>query len=328
MKILMPEWGTLTNDDIDMSKLSELGSVVVLDHATREELRDALADADVLLVNKTVVDADLLSKAENLKYIGECATGYNNIDLACCRERGVTVSNVPAYSTNAVAQQVFGYLLEFYSRTHDYNALVQDNGWVESPWFSRFDYPTEELEGKIIGLVGYGQIARKAGRIAAAFGMRVLAYSRTAMKALENGENPDATAEAGVHFVSLEDLLAQADVVSVHCPLNEASQNLFDKETFDKMKQGAFFINTARGPIVDEAALAEALTTGKLSGAGLDVLVQEPMSPDCPLLGVKNCIITPHVAWAPKETRQRLVNVVCDNLEGFLKGNPQNVVTE
>lgn len=322
MKLVMPEWGTLTMGDIDMSGLSKLGDLTVLEYPSTEELRDALEDADALLVNKTIVTEDLLSKAKKLRYIGECATGYNNIDLGYCNAHGITVTNVPAYSTSAVAQQTFSYLLEFYNKTHDYNELVQEGGWINSASFSRFVYPTAELEGKTMGLVGYGQIGKKVAQIAVAFGMRVLAYSRSALAKQEPCTDP------GVTFVPLDTLLEQSDVVSVHCPLNEDSEKLFNEETFQKMKQDAFFINTARGPIVEETALVKALTSGHLAGAGLDVLVAEPMSPDCPLRNIPNCIITPHVGWAPMETRQRLVNIVCENLTAFLQGNPQNVVTE
>lgn len=331
MKIVMPEYNTLTGGDINMSGLSKLGDVVVLHHPSREELKTALRDAEVLLVNKTVADEALLKDAKKLVYIGECATGYNNIDLAYCKAHGITVTNVPAYSTNAVAQQVFGYLLEFYGKTHDYNNFVQDKGWVNADTFAPFVFPTEELDGKTIGLVGYGSIGRKVGRIADAFGMNVLAYSRTADREKKEGNTRTQgyvnRAERYISFQTLENLLRYSDIVSIHCPLNADSEQMCNAEFFRKMKQGAFFINTARGPIVDESALADALKSGHLAGAGLDVLSREPMDPNCPLLKVENCIITPHIAWTPKETRQRLVNVVVKNLDGFLEGKPQNVVS-
>ena len=318
MKVVMPEYNTLTRGDIDMSGFETIGDLVVLDHPTKAELKAELADADILFVNKWNVDEDLLSAAPRLRYVGECATGYNNIDIAACKRRGIVVTNVPAYSTDAVAQQVFAFLLEHFARVHDYNDFVKDGGWVRSGNFSEFCFPTAELAHKTIGLVGYGRIGSKVASIAKAFGMNVLATSRSFL----SGYSGDGLAQ----FVPLDTLLAEADVVSVHCPLNEDSLHLFDAKTFAKMKEGAFFINTARGPIVSEKALAAALKSGHLSGAAVDVIEEEPMKEGSVLLGVDNCIVTPHVAWAPKETRQRLVDVVLSNVYSWLEKEPFNVV--
>lgn len=318
MKVVMPEYNTLTRGDIDMSGFETIGDLVVLDHPTQAELKAELADADILFVNKWNVDEDLLSAAPRLRYVGECATGYNNIDIAACKRRGIVVTNVPAYSTDAVAQQVFAFLLEHFARVHDYNDFVKDGGWVRSGNFSEFCFPTAELAHKTIGLVGYGRIGSKVASIAKAFGMNVLATSRSFL----SGYSGDGLAQ----FVPLDTLLAEADVVSVHCPLNEDSLHLFDAKTFAKMKEGAFFINTARGPIVSEKALAAALKSGHLSGAAVDVIEEEPMKEGSVLLGVDNCIVTPHVAWAPKETRQRLVDVVLSNVYAWLEKEPFNVV--
>lgn len=319
MKIVMPEYSTLTRGDIDMSGFSTLGELVVLDHPTREALKAALADADVLFVNKTTVDADLLEAAPRLRYIGECATGYNNIDLAACAARDITVTFVPAYSTDAVAQQVFAFLLEQYGRIHEYNDFVKDGGWTRSGNFSEFVFPTAELGSKTLGLVGYGRIGSKVAQIAVAFGMKVLATTRSRTE----GRSKDGYAQ----FVPLKTLLAEADVVSVHCPLTEESFLLFDEDLFAAMKPGAFFINTSRGPVVSEEALAAALRSGHLSGAAVDVLEEEPMRADCVLRDVPNCVITPHVAWAPRETRERLVDVVLKNYHAWEEGAPVNVVT-
>ena len=318
MKVVMPEYNTLTRGDIDMSGFETIGDLVVLDHPTKAELKAELADADILFVNKWNVDEDLLSAAPRLRYVGECATGYNNIDIAACKRRGIVVTNVPAYSTDAVAQQVFAFLLEHFARVHDYNDFVKDGGWVRSGNFSEFCFPTAELAHKTIGLVGYGRIGSKVASIAKAFGMNVLATSRSFL----SGYSGDGLAQ----FVPLDTLLAEADVVSVHCPLNEDSLHLFDAKTFAKMKEGAFFINTARGPIVSEKALAAALKSGHLSGAAVDVIEEEPMKEGSVLRGVDNCIVTPHVAWAPKETRQRLVDVVLSNVYAWLEKEPFNVV--
>ena len=286
MKVLMPEYSTLTRGDIDMSGFEKLGDLVILDHPTREELKAELADTDLLLVNKTNVDEDLLSAA--------------------------------TYSTDAVAQHVFAFLLEHFSRIHDYNDFVKDGGWIRSGNFSEFCFPTSELTHKTIGLVGYGRIGSKVALIAKAFGMNVLATSRSFV----SGYSGDGLAQ----FVPLDKLLAESDVVSVHCPLNDESHHLFNEKTFAKMKEGAFFINTARGPIVSEKALAAALKSGHLSGAAVDVIEEEPMKEGSVLLDAENCIVTPHVAWAPKETRQRLVDVVLSNVFCWLEKEPVNVV--
>lgn len=318
MKIVMPEYSTLTRGDIDMSGFDRLGDLVILDHPDRETLKAELKDADILFVNKTVVDDALLSEAASLQYIGECATGFNNIDLAACKKRGITVSYVPAYSTDAVAQQVFAFLLEHFNRVHEYNDFVKDGGWTRSGNFSEFCFPMEELTGKTIGLVGYGRIGSRVAQIARAFGMEVLATSRSFV----SGYSGDGLAR----FVPLDTLLSESDVVSVHCPLTDESFHLFDEKTFAKMKRGAFFINTSRGPVVSEPALAAALANGHLSGAAVDVVDEEPIPEESPLLKADACLITPHVAWAPRETRQRLVDVVLDNVNGYLEGAPANVV--
>lgn len=318
MKVLMPEFKTLTTGDIDMSGFERLGDLVILDHPTREELKAELKDTDILFVNKIVVDEDLLAGAEQLRYVGECATGYNNIDVRACSARGITVTFVPSYSTNAVAQHVFALLLDHFSRVHDYSNDTKAGGWTASGAFANMIFPTEELDGKTLGLVGYGRIGQQVAAIAHAFGMNVLATSRSFV----SGWSGDGITQ----FTDLGTLLINSDVVTVHCPLNDDSYHLFDREKFAQMKEGAYFINTARGPIVDEAALADALRSGHLSGAALDVLEEEPMRADSVLKDLPNCTITPHVAWAPKETRQRLVDVVLENVQAFLEGSPLNVV--
>ncbi len=323
MKIVMPEQVTLTKGDVDTSIFEDFGELVVLDPSDREGLLRELADAEILIINKTVADAELLSHAPNLRYIGECATGFNNIDLTYCDAHGITVTNAPAYSTEAVAQHVFALLLEAMSHVHEYNAFVQQGGWVRSNIFSRFVYDQVELAGKTMGLVGYGRIGERVSKIARAFGMTVLAYTPHKSAGLQPGESREGKYAT---FVPLDDLLAESDVVSIHCPLTGETDRLFGDETFSKMKEGAFLINTARGPIIDEDALAIALQNGLLSGAAVDVLEAEPMKDDCPLLGLPNCIITPHVAWAPLETRERLVKIAADNLDHYLQGDPINIV--
>lgn len=314
MKIVITDWQTVSKNDLPLEKLEALGEVEIYSLTSKEQLIDRVKDADIALCNKTVFSKEVLEKCEKLKYIGLFATGYNNIDTKFAREKGITVCNAGSYSTNAVAQHTFALLLEHMSHVGNYNKMVQDGGWCKSEVFSPFVFPLEELSGKTIGIIGFGNIAKAVAKIALAFNMKVLVYTRTEREA----EN--------IEFVSFDELLRRSDVVTVHCPLNDESYRMFNSESFNKFKDGAFFINTARGGVMDEVALRAALESGKLSGAAIDVLETEPMSPDCALLGAKNCIITPHIAWAPLETRLRLLDIVTENIKAFLGGNPINVV--
>lgn len=315
MKILLSDAGTvLSNNDISLDCLKEFGETVYYDSIDRQTLIREIGKYDAVLCNKTVIDRTVLESADKLKYIGLFATGYNNIDIECARERGVTVCNAGSYSTDAVAQQVFAYLLEHYTKLSRYNALVHSGGWITSPTFSMLTYPTDELAGKTIGLVGCGNIGKAVAEIAKAFKMRVLAFVRAPRDI------------PGVKTVSFEELLESSDIISVHCPLNSDSESLFNSAAFEKMKDGAYFINTARGAIVDDNALCRALCSGKLSGAAIDVLQTEPMEKDCVLLKAPNLIITPHTAWAPLSTRRRLLEIVSNNIRGFLNGKPQNKI--
>lgn len=315
MKIIVTDTETITDGDLSLEPLEQFGELICRDLTAYDGIADQVKDADIILCNKTPLNAQTLAKAGHLKYIGLFATGYNNIDLAFCKERGITVCNAGSYSTNAVAQHTFALILEHFSKTGDYSAFVEDGGWTQSATFTKFVYPTRELYRKTIGLIGFGAIAQAVAQIALAFGMEVLSYTRSP-KTHDN-----------ISFVSFEELLAKSDIISVHCPLNDASKNMFDDKAFKSCRDGAFFVNTARGAIVDEDALLHALENGKLSGAGIDVLRKEPMRADCPLLHAPNIIITPHIAWAPEETRNRLLKTVLTNLRAFLDGAPQNVVT-
>lgn len=315
MKIVIPDWKTVSVGDLDAGQLTALGDVTFYPLTDKEQLIERIADAQAVICNKSQMTAEVLAAAPNLRYIGLFATGYNNIDLDAARARGITVCNAGSYSTDAVAQHTFAMILELASRVAEYNEMVQDNGWVYSDTFSPFRFPTTELCGKTIGVIGYGSIAKAVIRIAHAFGMTVLCHTRTPREADD------------VRFVTFDELLTQADIVSVHCPLTPQTKDLFDAQAFHKMKPTAWFINTARGPIVDEAALRDALVTGDIAAAAVDVLHKEPMVEECPLFGAPNCIITPHVAWAPLPTRERLLNIVCENLRAYLNGTPQNVVS-
>lgn len=315
MKIVLTDAQTVVDELVTVDCLEEFGEVVQNGLLKYEEVAQAIEDADMVIVNKTVMDAGSLRLAKKLKYIGLFATGYNNIDIEYCRAHGITVCNAGSYSTNAVAQQTFALILEFFNNTAKYNDYVQDGRWKRSPTFSPFVYPLNELCGKTIGVVGLGAIGQAVAKIALAFGMNVIAYNRSP-------RNVD-----GVRQVDFDTLLAESDIVTVHCPLNKDSERLFNKETFAKMKPTAVFVNTARGGVVVEEDLRGALENDVIGGACIDVLTVEPMVEDCVLMGAKNCIITPHIAWAPLETRQRLMGIVCDNIRGFLNGTPQNVVS-
>ncbi len=314
MNIVITDWKTVTNGDLTTAPIERFGEVTVYPLTSPDQIAARIQDADIVLCNKTPMTADVLKEAKHLKYIGLFATGYNNIDLAYTNAHGITVCNAGGYSTDAVAQHVFAMILLFMSRVSDYRRFCAEGKWIGSDVFSPFCFPMQELSGKTLGIIGFGNIAKAVAKIALAFNMKVLCYTRTPRQA------------DGVEFVEFEELLARADIVSPHCPLNPDSAKLFNAAAFTKMKKGALFINTSRGGVVDEEALREALVSGHLGGAALDVLDTEPMREDCPLQGIENCLITPHVAWAPLETRARLLALVCDNIAAFLDGNPQNVV--
>ncbi len=314
MNIVITDAQTVTNGDISLDILNELGEVTVYNLTDSSELVGRIKNADAVICNKTLLNEEVLSKAKKLKYIGLFATGYNNIDIDYCKSRGITVCNAGSYSTNSVAQQTFAFILEHYNKVAKYNTFVQNGGWLSSPTFSPFVFPLNELSGKTIGIVGYGSIGKAVERIANAFNMNILISSRTEQKTVYG------------KFVSFDELLQNSDIVTVHCPLNKDSKYMFNKQAFDKMKDGAFFINTARGGVLVEEDLVNALGNGKLSGAGIDVLEYEPMTQNCKLMDAQNCLITPHIAWAPYETRIRLINIVYGNLKAFIEGNPTNVV--
>ncbi len=316
MNILIADCSTLTqNNDLDITVLEKYGDVVYNPNISYDELLQTVHEYDMILCNKTIIDKTVIDKAKKLKYIGLFATGYNNIDIACAKEHNITVCNAGSYSTSAVAQQVFAYILNHYNSINQYNNFVQNGGWQCSPTFSVLCFPTDELKDKTIGIIGYGSIGQRVAEIALAFEMKVLVHTRTPK--IDNK----------VTFVSLDELLKQSDIITPHCPLNEQSREMFNRDTFAKMKDGAFFINTARGGIVNEVDLADALKSGKLSGAAIDVLCHEPMKKDSVLKGIPNLIITPHTAWAPLETRKRLLGIVEENIIAFLNGNPKNKVS-
>ena len=315
MKLLLTDCATLkAHGDLSLDTFKQFGEVVEYENITRAELLTEAADTDIILCNKTVIDKEVFDSAPKLKYIGLFATGYNNIDTQYASKKGITVCNAGGYSTNAVAQQVMGYILMHYTKIPKYDAFVKSGGWKKSDVFSPLVFSTEEVFGKTLGIVGYGSIGKAVERAAMGLGINVLVYTRTIR---ENGETK---------FVDFDTLLSQSDIISLHCPLNEQSADMMNKEAFNKCKDGAFFINTSRGGTVDEDALFDALYTGKLSGAAVDVLRSEPQTEKSQLEKAPNIIITPHTAWAPLATRKRLLGIVEDNIKAFLAGKPQNKI--
>lgn len=314
MKIVITDANTLTKGDLTFDVLKQYGELAIYETTASEQLAERVREADVILTNKCILGEETLKQAKSLKYIGLFATGYNNIDIAYTRKAGITVCNAGSYSTDAVAQQVFGFLLNHYTKIPEYDAFVKQGGWKKSPTFCPLTYETDEVAEKTLGIVGFGAIGQKVAAIARAFGMRVIVFTRTPRQV------------AGISFVNFETLLCESDVITVHCPLTPETSGIFDLAAFSKCKRSAYFINTARGGIVVEPDLRQALLNGLIAGAAIDVLEAEPMREDCVLEHVPNLTITPHVAWAPLSTRKRLLQIVADNLGAFLAGKPQNVV--
>lgn len=314
MKIVLTDVETVCGDGIDLGFLNEYGEVVSYSITSADEVAERVKDADVILCNKTPITAETMAAAPDLKYIGVFATGYNNIDIKEAKRRGITVCNAGSYSTDSVVQLVFSYILNFANRLLDYAEFTENGGWKRTKYFSPIVFKTRELSSLTLGIIGYGAIGRRVAEIAKAFGMKVLCYTRTVRTA------------DGVEFVGFDELLSRSDIVSPHCPLTDETRYMFDKTAFSKFKTGAYFINTSRGDVVDEYALKDALESGKLSGAALDVISEEPMTEDFILCGVKNLIITPHSAWTPLETRKRLVAITKENLDGYFLGKPKNVI--
>ena len=316
MKIVHLEGNAVNPGDLSWDILNQFGDVTVYERTAPEDAVKRIGDAEIVLINKTPITAQLLDQCPNLRLVCVQATGYNVVDCAAAKERGVLVCNVPAYGTNAVAQFTFSLLLELCNQVGYHNNAVHDGKWCSCPGFCFWETPQMELAGKTIGIIGFGKIGRAVGKIANAFGMKVLAYNRSRC--------PEG--EAIGQYVDMDTLLETSDIISLHCPLTPEVQELINAQTIAKMKDGAILLNTARGPLLNEAAVADALRSGKLRGAAVDVVSQEPMLPDNPLLTAPNCIITPHMAWTPVESRQRIIDSTVNSIKGYLSGKPVNTV--
>jgi glycerate dehydrogenase len=316
MHIVVLDGYTLNPGDLSWDELEALGSCEIHDRTPVDQVVPRAADAEILLTNKTVLSRTVIEQAAKLRYIGVLATGYNVVDVEAARERGIPVTNVPTYGSRSVAQMVFAHLLNLTQHVDHHARTVVDGRWTASDDFCYWDYPLVELAGQTMGIVGFGRIGQATAQLAVAFGMEVLACDTV--------EPPGVPRH--VKMVDLETVFRESDVVSLHCPLTPETERLVNEERLGLMKTSAFLINTSRGPLVDEPALAEALSSGRIAGAGLDVLAIEPPVSDNPLLGLKNCYVTPHIAWATKAARARLLATVVENVKAFLDGRPQNVV--
>lgn len=325
MKLVILDGHALNPGDLSYDVFRQFGTLEIFDRTPPELVLQRIKDADMIFLNKVALSKEILSQCKNLKYIGVFATGYNVIDINAAREFGITVTNIPSYSTMAVAQATFALLFELTNGVHEHNLSVQNGGWCESKDFCYWTHPLTEIAGKKFGIIGFGSIGQRVAKIANSFGMEVLVQSRSQQK-IDSFNSNCASESEKVRAVSKEELFAQSDIVSLHCPLTEETRGIINSDALAKMKDGAILINTARGALVDEAAVRSALDSKKLAGFAADVLCEEPMSRECPLLGAPNCVITPHVAWAAKETRSRLLQIAVENAKNFLDGNPTNTV--
>ena len=319
MKIVVLDGFTLNPGDIDWEGLKKFGDLVVYDRTAFDEtsILNAIGDAEIIFTNKTPLSSKLLEKLPNLKYIGVLATGYNVVDVLAAKKMNIVVTNIPAYGTKAVAQFVLGLLLEICHHIGTHSKSVFDGDWQKSKDFCYWNTPLIELEGKTIGLIGFGKIGQATAKLAQAFGMKVLVYSRTIKNGFEN---------EFLKFVSLSELFENSDVISLHCPLFKETEGIINKKNIELMKDGVILINTARGGLLIEQDVADALNSNKIMAAAVDVVSIEPIKQNNPLLTAKNCIITPHIAWATKEARTRLMDTASENLKAYLNGSPINKV--
>lgn len=320
MKIVILDGYTENPGDLSWEGFEDLGELTVYERTPvndKNEIRKRIGDAEIVITNKTPLTQETIESCPRIRYIGALSTGYNVIDIEAAKEQGIPVTNIPSYGTDAVAQFTFAMLLDICHHAAHHSQAVYEGRWSACPDFCFWDYPLIELAGKTMGIVGFGRIGQAVGRLANAFGMKVLAYAPH--------KRPELETEI-CHYVELPELLSKADVISLHCPLFPATEGMINKESIAMMKDGAILLNTGRGPLIVEQDLADALNSGRLYAAGVDVVSVEPIREDNPLLKAKNCLITPHIAWASKESRQRLMDTAVGNLKAFLAGEPVNVV--
>ncbi|MCF8454056.1 MAG: D-2-hydroxyacid dehydrogenase [Pedobacter sp.] len=319
MKLVVLDGYTLNPGDLNWEEIKKIGDLEVHDRTPESQIVERCQGAEIIFTNKTPLREPILSQLPDLKYIGVLATGYNVVDVDYAKTRGIAVANVPGYGTASVVQMTFALLLELCQHVQNHSDSVRQGDWAASPDFCYWNYPLIELEGKTIGIIGFGSIGQKVADIATAFGMNIIGFSRT---------RSDQSHRKNFKWAELNELLKESDVVSVHCPLFPETQGIINKDSLRLMKRTAFFLNTSRGPLMVDQDLADALNEGIIAGAGIDVLSVEPPSADNPLFKAKNCLITPHIAWATKEARSRLMGIAENNLSSFLNQKPINIVNK
>lgn len=319
MKIVVLDGYTLNPGDLTWEGLEKIGTLTVYDRTPKELIVERIGEAEIIFTNKTPLTKDIFDSCPTIKYVGVLATGYNVVDTDYAKTKGIVVTNIPTYGTAAVAQFTIALLLELCHNVGLHSQTVHAGEWSSCSDFCYWKSPLIELAGKTLGIIGFGRIGKSTAKIAQALGMKVVAYNQDKIEGIENDN---------LKYVTLDELFAASDVISLHCPLFPSTQGIINKQNIEKMKDGVMLINTSRGPLVVEQDLADALKSGKVKGAAVDVVSSEPIKPDNVLLSAPNCIITPHIAWAPKESRKRLMNIAVDNLDSFLKGNPINVVNK
>lgn len=319
MKIVILDSYALNPSDLSWDWIKNLGECEIFDRTPADKILERTKNADIILTNKTPLTRETLSQLTKVKFIALLSTGYNIVDIDCAREMGIPVSNIPSYSTDAVAQLTFALILEITNGVGLHSASVKSGDWSRCPDFCYWKTPLSELSGKTLGIVGFGKIGQAVADIAAAFKMNVIAVS---------GHETDQTSRKNFRWVDIDTLARESDIITFHCPLTEKTTGLVNAEFLSKCKENAIIINTSRGPVIDDNALADALNSGKIRGAGLDVLSTEPPEESNPLLSAKNCFITPHIAWAGFETRERLMNILEENVKAYIDGHPQNVVNK
>ena len=315
MKLAVLDAHAANPGDLSWDVFKDLAAVTLYDRTNQDEVVSRVKDCEAIFVNKVVITEEILAQLPKLKYIGVCATGYNVIDLEACSKRNIIVTNIPSYSSDAVAQHVFALITNFSNSVALHSSSVHEGDWVSSPDFVYWKRPLFELSGKTFGIFGYGSIGSKVAEIGKAFGMKVICNTRTKKEGMPE-------------YVTFEDLLKKSDIVSLHAPLTDQTKNIINKNTLSLMKPTSYLINTARGGFINENDLADALKNNVISGYAADVVSVEPMAKDNPLLGCPNCVLTPHIAWAPKETRERLLGIALDNFKAWLSGSPINVVNK
>lgn len=324
MKLCILDAETVSKNDISLDGITSLAETTVFGSTRPEQVAERIGDSDGVICNKCKITKEVFEACKNLKYVGLFATGYNNVDLDAATQHGAVVCNVPSYSTHSVAQHTFAFILDYFNRVSEYSKTVQDGDWVNYKLFSYFYLPIFEIKDMRIGIIGFGDIGQQVARISLAFGMKISVYTRTSSK-VESFKRENNLGDE-IKCCDLYELLTESDIVTLHCPLTEDTNELINKDTLSLMKKSALLINTSRGGVINEQDLANALNNDIISHACVDVITDEPMREDCPLREAKNITITPHIAWAPKQTRERLLEIVAKNLKAYIDGTPINQV--